>query len=47
MPFIHPYTDKQRPIDAGLKSSPPNSMDVDQMRGMSAADTIPRRARLE
>jgi hypothetical protein len=44
---MHPYTDKQRPIDAGLKSSPPNSMGVDQMRGMSAADTIAKRARVE
>jgi hypothetical protein len=31
---MHPDTDIQRPIDAGLKLSPPNSTGVDQMSGM-------------
>ena len=34
MPSIHPDTDIHRPIDAGLKLSPPNSTGVDQVSGM-------------
>ena len=36
MPFMHPYRDIRNPIDAGLRSSPPNSIGVDQISGMSA-----------
>jgi hypothetical protein len=40
MPSIHPYTDKHKPIDTGLKPSPPNSTDVDHINGESAIDAI-------
>jgi hypothetical protein len=35
IPSMHPNTDKHKPIDAGLKSSPPNLTGVDHMSGMS------------
>jgi hypothetical protein len=40
MPSMHPDTDIQRPIDAGLKLSPPNSTGVDQMSGRSVIADI-------
>ena len=39
---MHPYTDIQKPIDTGLKLSPPDSTGVDQISGMSDSDAVSR-----
>ena len=47
MPSMHPNTDMHKPIDAGLKSSPPNLTGVDHTSGMSARDAISRSISIE
>jgi hypothetical protein len=37
---MKPKIDIHTPIDAGLKPSPPNSIEVDQTSGMSAVHAI-------
>jgi hypothetical protein len=44
MPLMHPYTDTHKPMDAGLRPSPPSSTDVDQTNGISAIDALVRSA---
>jgi len=44
MPFKHPYADIHKPMDAGLKLSPPNSTDVDRTSGISATPAVVRSA---
>ena len=41
MPSMHPDTDIHRPIDTGLKLSPPNSTGIDQTSGMSVIADVP------
>jgi hypothetical protein len=45
-PSIHPDTDIHRPINAGLKLSPPNSTGVDQISGMRVIADISRSERI-
>jgi hypothetical protein len=44
MPLMDPYTDTHKPMEAGLRPSPPNSTDVDQTNGISAIDALVRSA---
>jgi hypothetical protein len=37
---MHPYPDIHNPIDAGLRPSPPNSIGVDQISGISAVAAL-------
>jgi hypothetical protein len=41
---MNPYPDIHKPMDAGLRPSPPNSTDVDQTSGISATAAIRRSA---
>jgi hypothetical protein len=46
-PSMHPYTDRHNPIDAGLNPSPPNSIEVDQIRGINAKQAVSKSAIIE
>ena len=40
MPFMNPYPDIHNPIDAGLRPSPPNSIGIDHISGISAVAAL-------
>ena len=47
IPFIPPNKDIQKPMEAGLKSSPPYWTGVDHTSGMHDSSTAPRNASIE